>query len=176
MQSNRRVKFLAASMTYKAFIGTFQKQANTLSYEKGLAMAILLCQKLLPDYNAFSVAHQWGDPPTLEEALQSCRSSQTRNTTKEEIDPLFQRLYSVTPDTEDFGGYDGSYALNAAAALLHALQYISGKDPKDIFAIGTLYTDTIDVKLHEMDIDDENDIDNHVLMQEARQLVLQLSQ
>jgi uncharacterized protein YjaG (DUF416 family) len=163
-------------MTYKAFIDTFQKQVNALSYEKGLAMAVLLCQKLLPDYQAFSAAHQWGDPSTLKEALQSCKTAQTHSATKEEIDPLFQRVYSVTPDTEDFGNYDGSYALNAAAALLHALRYISGKDPKDIFAIGTLYTDTIDVKLHEMDIDDENDIDNHVLMLEARQLVLQLSQ
>jgi uncharacterized protein YjaG (DUF416 family) len=163
-------------MTYKAFIDTFQKQATTLSYEKALAMAVLLCQKLLPDYHAFSVARQWGDPPTLEEALQSCKKAQMRSATKEEIDPLFQRLYSVTPDTEDFGDYGGSYALNAAAALLHALQYISGRDAKDIFAIGTLYTDTISVKLHEMDIDDEYDIDNHVLMHEARQLVLQLSQ
>jgi hypothetical protein len=69
-----------------------------------------------------------------------------------------------------------SYTLNAAAALLHALQYVSGKDPKEPYAIGTLYTDTIDAKLHEMNIDDEDDIDNHVLIQEAQQLVLQLSQ
>ncbi len=163
-------------MTYTVFINSFRKQVNTLSYEKGLAMNILLCQKLLPCYQNFYEKNQWGDPMILQEALHYCEIARTHDVSKGEIDPLFKKLYSVARDTEDFGDYDGSYALNAAAALLHALLYISGKDPKEPYAIGTLYTDTLDAKLHEMDIGDENDIDNHVLMQEARQLVLQLSQ
>jgi uncharacterized protein YjaG (DUF416 family) len=162
-------------MTYKDFIQQLQEQTSTLSYQKSLAMAILLCRKLLPDYQAFSATHGWGDPRVLEEAIQCCESAQARIVMKEEIDPLFERLYAVTPDTEDFGDYDGSYGLNAAAALLHALQYVKGKDSKDIYAIGTLYTDTIDVKLHEMKIDDEDEIENYPLMQEAWQLVVQLS-
>ena len=163
-------------MTYTVFINTFGKQVNTLSYEKGLAMAILICQKLLPCYQSFYEKNQWGDPMILQEALHYCEIARTRDVSKGEIDPLFERLYSVTSDTKAFGSYDGSYALNAAAALLHALQYISGKDTKEPYAIGTLYTDTIDAKLHQMNIADEDDIDNHVLMQEAQQLLLQLSQ
>jgi hypothetical protein len=46
--------------------------------------------------------------------------------------------YAITPDAEDFGDYTGPCDLNAAE-LLHVLQYIKGKDPKDIYAIGTLY-------------------------------------
>jgi uncharacterized protein YjaG (DUF416 family) len=162
-------------MTYTDFIQQFQKQVSALSYEKSLAMAIQLCRKLLPDYQAFSATHGWGDPRALEEALQCCESAQARLVTKEEIDSLSGQLYVVTPDTDDFGDYDGPYGLNAAAALLHALKYIIGRDPKDIYAIGTLYTDTVDVKLHEMGIGDEGDIENHPLMQEAWQLVLELS-
>jgi hypothetical protein len=86
-----------------------------------------------------------------------------------------ERLYRVTPDTEEFGHYDGSNALNAAAALHHALKYIIGRDPKDIYAIGTLYTDTVDFKLHEMGIADKGDIESHPLMQEAGRLLLKLS-
>lgn len=164
------------TVTYSVFIETFRQQLNVLSYEKGLAVATVLCRKLLPDYQVFYITYQWGDPPVLAKALQVCEEASTRTISKNEIDPLFDRLYNVTPDTEDFGDYKGSYALNAAAALLHALQYIRGKDPKDLYAIGTLYTDTINAQLHEVDIDDENAIDNHILMQEARQLVLQLSQ
>ena len=52
---------------------------------------------------------------------------------------------------------------------------MKGKDPKDIYAIGTLFTDTTDIKLHEMGIEDEKEIENHPLMQEAWQLVLELS-
>jgi uncharacterized protein YjaG (DUF416 family) len=162
-------------MTYKGFIQQLQKQTSALSYEKGLAMAILLCRKLLPDYQAFSVANEWGDSRVLEEALQCCESGQAGTVNKEEIDPLFERLYAVTPDTEDFGDYDGSYGLNAAAALLHALKYLMGKEPNDIYAIGTLYTDTIDVKLSEMGIEEEKEIENHPLMQEAWGLLLKLS-
>lgn len=136
-------------MTYQDYIQQLEKQTSALSYGKGLAMAIQLCRKLLPDYQAFSVANEWGDPRVLEEALQCCEAAQAGAVSKEVIDPLFERLYAVTPDTEDFGDYDGSYGLNAAAALLHALKYLMGKDPKDIYAIGTLYTNTTDVKLHE---------------------------
>jgi hypothetical protein len=38
---------------------------------------------------------------------------------------------------------------------------IKGKDPKSIYAVGNLYTGTLDAKLCEMDIGDEPDIDNH---------------
>jgi uncharacterized protein YjaG (DUF416 family) len=161
-------------MTYKHFIQQLQAQTSALSYEKGLAMAILLCRKLLLDYQAFSATHGWGDPRVLEEALQCCEAAQARVVTKEEIDSLSEQLYAVTSDTEDFGDFDGSYGLNAAAALLHALQYVKGKDSKDIYAIGILYTDTIDLRLHEMDMEDE-DIENYPLMQEAWGLVLELS-
>jgi uncharacterized protein YjaG (DUF416 family) len=162
-------------MTYKDFIQQLQEQTSALSYEKGLAMAILLCRKLLPDYQAFSATPGWGDPRVLEEAIQCCEAARAGVVNKEGIDPLFERLYRVTPDTEDFGDYDGSYGLNAAAALLHALKYVKGKDPTAIYAICTLYTDTTDVKLHEMDIEDEKEIENHPLMQEAWRLVLELS-
>jgi uncharacterized protein YjaG (DUF416 family) len=162
-------------MTYTCFIQQLQEQTSALSYEKGLAMAILLSRKLSTNYQAFSDRHGWGDPRVLEEALQCCEAAQTGEVSREKIDPLFERLYAVTPDTEDFGDYDGSYALNAAAAILHALQYLSGKDPKDIYAIGILYTDTTDAKLHEMGIEEEGDIENHLVMQEAWQLVLRIS-
>jgi uncharacterized protein YjaG (DUF416 family) len=162
-------------MTYKDFIQQLQEQTSALSYEKGLAMAILLCRKLLPDYQAFSAAHGWGDPRILEEALQCCESAQAGSVNKVETLPLYERLCAVTPDMDDFGDYDGSYALNAAAALLQALQYIKEKDPKDIFAIGTLYSDSVDFKLHQMGIKDRGDIENHPLMQEAWRLVLELS-
>lgn len=92
----------------------------------------------------------------------------SRNSRAEEvIDPLFERLDAVAPHTDDFGDYDGTYALNAAAAHLHTLQYIRAKDRKGIFAVGTLYIHTIDAKLYEMDITDEDDIDGHAMMRDA---------
>lgn len=171
----RNVQLYRILMTYKHFVQQLQEQTSAMPYEKGLEMAILLCRKLLPDYQAFSATHGFGDPGILEEALQCCESAQTGSANKKETLPLYERLFAVTPDMDDFGDYDGSYALNAAVAILHALDYIKEKDSKDIFAIGTLYSDTVDFKVQEMGIEDRGDIENHPLMQEAWRLVLQLS-
>jgi hypothetical protein len=65
-------------------------------------MAILLCRKLLPDYQAFSATHGWGDPRVLEEAIQCCEAVQAGVVNEEGIDPLFERLYGVTPDTDAY--------------------------------------------------------------------------
>lgn len=163
-------------MTYKDFIPLLQKQLSALSCEKGLEMVIILCRKMLPDYRVFSANNGWGDPGVLEEAMQFLEAAKAGMVNKKEIEPLSERLSAVTPDTEDFGNYDGSYALNAAGALWYGLQYLKGKDPKDLEAVGTLYTDTIYFQLHEMGIEDYGDIQKHSLMQEAWKLVLNLCQ
>ena len=86
-------------MTYMEYIRQFEKQTNALSYEKGLAMAILLCRKLLPDYQAFSATQSWGDPRVLKEALECCEAAQAGEVKKEVIDPLFKTVeYGDTPE------------------------------------------------------------------------------
>lgn len=40
-------------MTYNNFIQQLEKQTSALSYERGLAMAIYLCRKLLSHFQVF---------------------------------------------------------------------------------------------------------------------------
>jgi uncharacterized protein YjaG (DUF416 family) len=161
-------------MTYNDFVETFEKQVNALSYEKGIELAITISNELFHDYQKFYETHNWGDPGLLLEAIKVCEESRTRVPDKAEIDHLTTRLEKVIPDTEDFGDYDGSYALNAGAAVYSALLYCIDKSPKYLFDIGTLYTDTIDFKLHEANVL-QKEIDNHPLMQGARQRLKVLS-
>lgn len=161
-------------MTYNDFVETFKNQVNALSHEKGLELAITISKELFPEYQKFSETHNWGDPELLLEAIKLCEESRTRVLDKSDIDPLITSLEKVIPDTEDFGDYDGSYALNAGAAVLSALLYTIDKSAKYLFDIGILYTDAIDFKLHETNVV-QNEIDNHRLMQEARQRLMVLS-
>ena len=161
-------------MTYNDFVETFRNQVNTLSHEKGLELAISISKELFPEYQKFSETHNWGDPGLLLDAIKLCEESRTRALDKSDIDPMTTSLENVIPDTEDFGDYDGSYALNAGAAIHCSLHYTIDKSPKHLFDIGTLYTDTIDFKLHEMNIA-QKEIDNHPFMQQARQRLMVLS-
>jgi len=161
-------------MTYKVFVESFKSQVNTMSHEKGLELAIIICKELFPDYQKFSETHNWGDPELLLEGIKLCEVSRTRVLNKSDIDTLVNSLEKAIPDTEDFGDYDGSYALNAGAAVLSSLLYIIDKSPKYLLDIGTLYIDTIDFRLHETNVV-QNEIDNHPLMQEARQRLIVLA-
>jgi uncharacterized protein YjaG (DUF416 family) len=165
---------LHQDLTYKDFIETFKKQVIVLSTQKGLDLATAISKELFPDYQDFSEKHNWGDPRLLLEGIKLCEESKTRVLEKSDIDSVITRLDMIIPDTEDFGDYDGSYALNAGAAIHCALLYTIEKSPKYLFEIGTLYTDTTDFKLHQMNVA-QKEIDSHPLMQAARRKLILLS-
>jgi hypothetical protein len=162
-------------MTYKIFTDIFRQQVATLSFEKGLHLATTISKELFPDYLHFFERHNWGAPERLTKGISVCERSITEASAIEEIKALAAEVHSVTPDTEDFGDWDGSCALNAAASVWFALTYLVDKDPRHLIALGGNYTDTIDVRLHELGIKGETEINNHPLMQAARQKLLSLS-
>jgi uncharacterized protein YjaG (DUF416 family) len=59
------------------------------------------------------------------------------------------RVSDVTPDMDDFGDFDGSYALNAGCAVMALLSFLIDSNKDSIMEISTYMTDTIDFKLHE---------------------------
>ena len=162
-------------MTHQAFTSTLEGRVAGLSYEKGLQLAITISKELFPDYQHFFEQHAWGDPDLLAKGIALCELSTCKQLYPEEIKTLAAQVYGVAPDTEDFGDWDGSYALNAATSVCDALNYLIDRDPSHLIAIGTYYTDTIDFKLHELGIKDEAEIGNHPRMHAARQKLLSLS-
>ncbi|RYE38216.1 MAG: DUF416 family protein, partial [Sphingobacteriales bacterium] len=79
---------------------------------------------------------------------------------------------SITPDTEDFGDYCGSYALNAASAVCETLELILEGNLEHVYNIGTYSTDTIDFKIHESEDLTDEQIDRHPAMIEVRSFLL----
>jgi Protein of unknown function (DUF416) len=168
--------FKKIRMTYQDFTLAFTRQVAALSYEQGLRLELGITKELLPDYQRFFELHTWGDPGVLAEGISLAESSITNNIDPRIAEALANKVYDVMPDTEDFGDFDGSCALNAAACAVALLSYIIDKDPKHLHAIGTLYCDTIYFRLKGMGVEAESDIENHPLMQAAWEKLLDFSE
>jgi hypothetical protein len=162
-------------VSYDEFNERLKSQASVLSYEKGIHLTRTISQLLFPDYLSFCEKHQRGDPARLLQGMGLIASAIPGAISIQLLDGLMKEIANGMPDTENFGNWDGSYALNAAVCIYYSLEYLKKRDPKELFSIGTCYTDTVDFKLREQWIEGDVEIDKHPLMQEARQLLLQLS-
>lgn len=74
---------------------------------------------------------------------------------------------------DDFGNELGSYALNASAAVYESLEFIIDQDKTHIYNIATYYTDTIDFKIQEDRELSDLEIENHPLMIEAWNFIIE---
>jgi uncharacterized protein YjaG (DUF416 family) len=163
-------------MKYQDFVETFRENVYAMRYERQLALAIDVCKKLYPDYASFSIKYDWGDRDVLLDAIKLVEHSTVGSIDQTEIERLLVQLDAITPDMDDFGDdWLGSYALNVSVAVINALQFLLDRDPRHIYDIGECLTDTIDFKIHEIDETSEEDTDNHSLMAEARNYLLQWS-
>ncbi|NBB18626.1 DUF416 family protein [Runella sp. CRIBMP] len=127
-----------------------KKQIEKQSFLRDIEFALNICNRLLPDYVDFSKNNEWGEPDKLLRAINFCEKNKlTLETDEDEVIDLKEELESVTPDTDDFGDWDGSYALNSVTAILELLEYYLDKDKAHILNISSSITDTIDFKLNE---------------------------
>jgi hypothetical protein len=162
-------------VTYQEFTSLFEQQVARLPYEKGLHLAITICKELFPDYQHFFERRAWGNPDLLAEGIGLCELSPRKKVDPEKIQALAAEVAGVAADTDDFGDWDGSCALNAATSVGDGLHYLIDKDPGHLVAIGSYYTDTTYFKLHELGVKGETEIDNQPMMEAARQKLLSLS-
>lgn len=160
---------------YLEFNFKLKQQIDTSPEELLLAFALNICKRLLPEYIKFYDRHQWGDSSALTEAINYCESRKIDEMQKTELQDYNSRVDAVTPDTEDFGDSDGSYALNAGCSVITLLDFLITGDKASIFDISTYMTDTIDFKLREAYPDlTHEEIDEHADMINERTYQLEL--
>ena len=137
-------------MTNKQLTTIIDNQIEKLPFGKAIDFAVDICKRLLPDYVIFHQNNEWGNPELITEAITFCENNRISFKIDEnELTSHIDKLESVTPDTEDFGDWDGSYALNAACATLELLEYLRDRNTAHIKNISSLITDTIDFKINE---------------------------
>ena len=137
-------------MNYKEFTEIIKFQINNLTDQKCIEFGLWICNRLLPEYQNFHDLNNWGDPDKLKEAIEFCETSNLNNITDQNIlAELIEQIDTIIPDTEDFGDYPGSYALNSGTSVLELLEYFVDKDKSHIVNISEYMTDTIDFKIAE---------------------------
>lgn len=159
-------------MNYKEFSTTLKGQVDLLSYQKGLELAVAISKKLFFEYHNFYKNHQWGDPDLLLDAINICEASLSGVIDPSVVSESIHKIEAFTPDTEDYGDYDGSYALNACTVVCEALEFIIDKHPVHIFDSCILYMDNVNFKIHELGDVAEDDIEGHSLMIEAQAFLI----
>ncbi|HEV7333648.1 MAG TPA: DUF416 family protein [Flavisolibacter sp.] len=162
-------------MQFKEFDALYKQQVYSLTYEEGLSLAVEVCKRLYFDYERFVSEVSWGDKDLLMDAIQLCEQEKSHSVDKNIVEDMLTKVDAVTPDTEDFGSYLGSYALNAAASVYETLQFIIDRDLVHVYNIGTYLTDTIDFKIDENQEEEtsEEQNDEHQSMVEVRNYLLQ---
>lgn len=108
------------------------------------AFAASCCERLLPNYAAFSRAEGWGRPEVLREALDEVWAALGGRPLREErISSLARACAELAPDTEDFQSLFVSAAGDAAAAVSYTLECCIDGDAGRAAMVGRLPVDTL---------------------------------
>ncbi len=122
-----------------------KRKLMSLSYRKQLLFALLICDKLYPNYLYFMKRCNWGEPKILLEAVEMMYQSLfKRNLFSEtKIESHIEAVDSVMPDTEDFLDNSVSIALDACTAVYSSLCFMLDHNTDHVIDVATYARDTV---------------------------------
>jgi uncharacterized protein len=120
------------------------RRLETLPPRHRAAFAASCCERLLPNYAAFSRMENWGQPELLREALDEAWGIlEGRDVPEERVRALMESCTEAVPDTEDFQSLFVSAAGDAAAAIAYTLECCLNGDTEQAATVGRLATETL---------------------------------
>jgi len=163
-------------MNNSEFTIKLQNRLDKLSKERVIEFGVDLCKRLIPDYVSFYKTTDWGNPLVLEEAvLYIGKDLNLDHIDTLKVSTYISELEAVTPDTEDFGDADSSYALNATSSVIELLEYLLDNDVTHITNISNNVTDTLDLRIWEKEglrNDNQLEVQQEIIVERERQLNL----
>jgi len=131
----------------------FSKQLATqlasLEPKARIDFGLDIARRLLPDYLNFYQEYQWGNPEVLKRSIDYITYASGDEVDELIVNGLMDELDLIIPDTEEFGDFLTSYAINAACSIWELLEYLIDNDQTHLMHMSSLVTDTIDFKLQE---------------------------
>jgi uncharacterized protein len=141
-------------------LGELTTKLIALPVKHRIVFVASCCERLLPNYRAFSLMENWGDVHILERSLDVVWQFLSGVEVKTgQIHKLKEQCEKVTPDTEDFSSLFTSAALDAASAVCETLTCCLNADAERVAGVGSLARDTIDmfIQVHdELDYSDQD--------------------
>lgn len=125
-----------------------EKELEGLSPLHRIAFAASCCQRLLPNYNAFSHQENWGNPSVLRTALDEVwQILQGKPVDATLIRRLIEDCSDVIPDLDDFTSPNLIYdveAQEAAIAICNTLEACLDPTSQQIIKVARCITNTLD--------------------------------
>jgi uncharacterized protein YjaG (DUF416 family) len=122
-----------------------ETQIYSLSDRQKSVFAGLICERLLPQYEAFCRAENWGSPAVYERGVELLYNSGLGEFHAAEATELLEKLDFVTPGLQEFDSHLTSYAVDACIALHEALQFLADKQETHISNCATATLDSVEM-------------------------------
>ncbi len=115
-----------------------------LPEEARIAFAASVCERLLPNFKAFSMMEGWGDYSLLRSVLDRLwEVAAGEKMRKDEIERLMPACEAVIPDAEDFATIFTGIAQYTVSSLMHTLRYLRDSNLDELAQVGQLGVDSI---------------------------------
>lgn len=130
-----------------------QNQINTkiqaLSLYHQLAFGVMLAERYLPNYFAFHLAENWGNPMVLLNGIDLLKSIiDKRQSDPEELELIDNLIESATPDLEDFPGNPlASLALDASSMIAECFAFVRDQKPRHIELCSAISFSSLEIYL-----------------------------
>ena len=141
------------------FLKSVESKITKLSFKQQVLFAVLICEKLLPNYRQFSERENWGNIEVLEEAIVMLyQFLQDIELNDEELDGIYEKIIEITPDVEQFEGDMASYALDTCSAVSDSVEFLLSEDLSYLLNIASIARDTVDTFAQETEDVDFSDV------------------
>jgi uncharacterized protein YjaG (DUF416 family) len=122
---------------------------EALRIQRQIAFAASCCERMLPNYVAFSRIEKWGDPDLLRRSLDEVwYFLRGRPLSTNRMERLAAQCYCVIPHTEDFGSALASAALDAAISVTLTLEACANPGFENPVEVARNARDTVDMFVH----------------------------
>jgi uncharacterized protein YjaG (DUF416 family) len=118
-----------------------------------LAFGVMLSERFLPNYFAFFLVEQWGNPMVLLNGIDLLKSI-IASETYEESELLFidEAIENVTPDMEAFPANTlASLALDVSSMLHECFEFVRDRNPAHIALCAQISLDTLSMYVQKRD-------------------------
>lgn len=153
-----------------------EEKIRSLSKQGQVAFGVSCCERLLPNYVAFTRESNWGNQQPLHHALNRLwEYVDGGELSSQEAEKLASACEAVAPHSDDFGTQLGSAAQDAAFAICSVLDFLKTSEGEKIAQASYYAMATVDMYVQELEDMPANDpsleetIRLHPIMQEELQ-------
>jgi len=132
---------------------SISKNIRALPPYHQLAFGVMLTERFLPNYFAFHLVEQWGNPMVLLNGIDLLKDIVAQKQhDQEEVQSIDDLIENVTPDMDDFGGNTlASLALDVSSMLYECFAFVRTQDPKHIERCSATAFDSLSLYVQKRD-------------------------